>query len=804
MSILMTLFPYFTNLAALSRRKDAMPQRSLKHLARMSFFGSFVLLLAMGGTSASAQGSFGGTNANANTTLMPRSAASAPLTSDFPPGLGPPPIRALTPEEDQALKSMLARGPVGNSVNAPKMSQTLSVHRLMGSGELVKPSKLVNPPVKTSSGAPVSLSFENGDVREIVRNILGDLLQENYIIDPRVQGTITMRTAKPIDRADVVPLLETILKANGFSLTKDGAYWRVLPASDAVRGLTTPRLVNQVGSADRGTIVVIYPVKNIGAKELQRLVEPFVRDPAAALRIDELRNFAYFTGTQNEIDRMLDLANMFDVSLLAGMSFSMVTLQQSDVKTVFAEYEKIIGQAAGNPFAGLLRMIPIERMNALLLVSPQASVVQEAQSWIERLDQGGDSGNGQKLFVYTLQYTQADKLQPVLQSALSGARGSTAPAATVAPGQAAATLVSPMPGNAPASPGNTAAPAPAARPAAPAGGNNAQGSALARNVSIVADKDRNALLIVATQSEYNAIESVIRKLDIAPKQVAIEVQIAEVSLTGDFQFGLQTYFKGKIDGADNRMTSRDGLGSIAKGAFTYTWKKTDAIQAILNLSESKNMIRTIAQPTLITMENQKASFTSGTQISVRTQSTAASGTVGSTDSFQYINTGISINVTPRVSGQNVFLEIQQEISDAGVAAEGNPNPPITKRSASTNVMVGSGDTMLMGGLFQEGGRTASSGLPVLSSIPVVGGLFGSQRWQSDRTELVLLLTPRVLNSADETNAAVDELRKRLQSLENSGLSASTLRSPTTAADRALLREKLQAIETPTPNQSLAQ
>ena len=168
---------------------------------------------------------------------------------------------------------------------------------------------------------------------------------------------------------------------------------------------------------------------------------------------------------------------------------------------------------------------------------------------------------------------------------------------------------------------------------------------------------------------------------------------------------------------------------------------------------------------MISLDNQKVSFTNGTQISVRTQSTIANGTTQATDSFQYINTGININVTPRVSGNNVFLEIQQENSDAGVATEGNPNPPITRRSTSTSVMVTSGDTMLMGGLFQDSSRNSSSGLPLLSAIPGVGGLFGSQTWQSDRTELVLLITPRIMSSVEDTRDIVDELRRKLQSIE---------------------------------------
>lgn len=730
-------------------------------------------------------------SSDSDTSLFPRAVASAPTMRGT----------ATRAELDADARAESAR----NAASAYQPPKPAVVQ--LGTGEMFRPA-----PVRASkpvpAGPPVTLSFENGDIREIIRNILGDLLAENYIIDPRVQGTVTMRTTSPVPRADVLPLLETILRANNVGLVRDGNYWRVLPLAEATRGNVIPSPVNQ--GAGRGASIVIYPVKYIGAKELLRVIEPFSKDPAMSLRVDELRNLLFVSGPQIETDRLLEIAGMFDVNLLAGMSFALYTLQNSDVKTVMADYDKIVGGAALNPFGGLLRVLPIERMNAILLVSPQAGAIQDAKIWFERLDAGGgETGSGQKLFVYNLMFTQAEKLQPILQAAISGRALTGATQATVAPGQILSTLfgapVSPLAGQSLVQAGNTfansQAQANAARVVSPTAtttgantGAAGQGNALARNATITADKDRNALLIVASQAEYNSIEAVIRKLDIAPKQVAIEVQIAEVSLKGDFEFGLQTFFQGKLRDPQNRMTSENGLGQIVSGAFTYTWKKTDAIKAIINLSESKNKIRTISQPTLITLENQKASFQAGTQISVRTQtSTATVGTTGSVDSYQYISTGINVAVTPRVSGDNVFLEIQQEISDAGVVADGNPNPPITKRSASTNVMIGSGDTMLMGGLFQEGARTASSGLPFLSSVPVVGGLFGSQTWQSDRTELVLLITPRILSSVEDTRGVVDELRKRLKSIEAEAPSASTKALPTSGVERKKLADEIRAL-----------
>ncbi|MFN3628819.1 MAG: type II secretion system secretin GspD [Casimicrobiaceae bacterium] len=689
--------------------------------------------------------------------------------------------------------------PTAPSVNPA--AQTPADDIRLGTGKLFKDP--LARPARAGSGRPVSFSFENGDIREVVKNILGDLLGENYIIDPRVQGQITMRTAKPIPESDAVAMLESILRGLGHVLVREGAYWRVLPAADT-RGLIRP--VPATVEAQRGMVTTIYPVKSVGVNEIKRLVEPFVRDPQATLRVDELRNLLFITASQPETQRILEVVDMFDVDLLEGMSFVLYRLQNGDVKSVVADYERVVGGKA-NPFSGLLRVLPIERMNAVLLISPQPKIVQEAKAWLERLDAGGaETGSGQRLYVYNLQYTQAEKLQPVLQAALSG-RSTATPAPTVAPGQQQSNLtapVNPIPGQPLVQPGNVAGAQPqrpqasgASGAAATAASSGQAGQALARNATIVADKDRNALLIVATAAEYNAIEAVIRRLDVPPKQVAIELQIAQVALTGDFKFGLQSYLQsGKFDAPGNNLSINDGsLRATSSGLFTYTWGKGDVVKAILSASQTKGQTRTIAQPTLITVENQKATFNSGKQVSVRTQTTTGTGNVAGVDSFQYINTGINISFTPRVTGRNILLEIQQEISDSQPSSNAsNPNPVILRRAASTTVMVTSGDTMLMGGLFEESGGNGSSGFPLLSTIPVLGGLFGQQTWNHNRSELVMLITPRILENEEDTRQVVDELRKRLQSIERNVPSASTEVLPTRAADRERIAREIRELD----------
>jgi general secretion pathway protein D len=706
------------------------------------------------------------------------------------------------------------------AASAPRLTQEPSAEAVAANkaaeGDRVKMSlgndrtfRVPQPrPIGNDEPGPITLNVENGDIREIVRNLIGDALGEGFVIDPSVNGTVTVRTAKGIKRSDVIPTLEMLLRTVRAVLVKDGNYWRILPEGGVNLGTSAPRIQVRPGG---GNSVVILPVKHIGAKELERVMAPFAKPPAAAsIRVDELRNLLFLSGTETEIRNLLEIAEMFDVNLMSGMSFLVYPLESADVKSVAADWEKIF-PAATNPFAGLLRVVPIERMNAILLISPQSGVIREARQWLERLDKGSDAGGGARLYVYYLQYTQAEKLQAVLQQAVTGRVNQTT-TATVAPGQTPSTLsapIAPFAGQAITSPGNSlnapqATPQRASitPPGFPAGAAG-QSTGLARNATVIADKDRNALLIVATQSEYNAIESAIKKLDVAPKMIAIEVQIAQVALNGALQFGISGMFTGKPESPVNRLTSADGIGTLASGGgFNYTWQGA-AAKAILTTLQTTGQSRTLASPTLMTLDNQKVSFSNGTQISVRTQSTAASGTVSSTDSFQYIPTGLTINITPRVSGNNVFLEIQQENSTAGEVSDAKPNPDITKNSQQSTVMVTNGDTMLLSGLFIENGGKTTSGFPVLSTIPVLGGIFGSQGWNSNRSELVMLVTPRVMSTVEETRGVVDELRQRMGSIEAILPQVGTRELPTGSDARQDLKQRRAAEAIPSEfNQSL--
>ncbi len=560
-----------------------------------------------------------------------------------------------------------------------------------GTGVLVKGQQAggtlpPGPPVQPAGGGVV-LNFEGADLREVVRNILGDILNESYTIDASVGGTVTIRTSSGIPRDALPATLEMLLRMNGAAMVRDSGIYKIVPQAAAVRGNITPQLGNSSRALPPGFSVQIVPLRYVGVREMMRILEPFVRD-ATAVRPDELRNLLVLAGTEQELKHLVDTIDMFDVDWMSGMSVGLFTLQNADVKAVGQELDKAIGDKALSPLTGILRIIPIERLNALLVITPQPAYLDEAKKWIARLDQGG-GGEGPRFYVYNLQNQRAEKLGPLLTQAFTG-RGAPAgptPPPTVAPGTPAGTIVSPpqfqqQPTISQPTIQLIAPPAPT--PAAAAG---AGGLAVVRNIQVVPDKDNNTLLIVATPVEYTVIEAALKKLDVPSRQVAIEVTIASVTLTDELDFGVEWLFKGGAPsgrGAGGLLTRSTpfnpgvppaaGAGanspilSLAQG-FTYIINNANfpgGVQAALHLLDSYGDTKVIANPHLAALDNQKATIKAGNKIPINQQSIVGSTTNVVTTTSQYIDTGVLLQVTPHINqGGLVTLDVEAEVSDPG-------------------------------------------------------------------------------------------------------------------------------------------
>ena len=679
----------------------------------------------------------------------------------------PPVAVAVTPPAPEAAE------PASSGAQAGDMDARF----VLGTGTFLNDK----PRAATAPAGPeeASLNFEGLDVREVAKVILGDYLRQSYTVHPGVQGTVTFRTVRPIARKDLLPTLEMLLRQNNAAVVIEEGVYKILPIQ-AVRGSVSPQLGNTSQPIPQGFSVLVVPLQWVSAREMAKLLEPFAADNT--VRVDETRNLVVIAGNQREMRHLLDTIELFDVNWLEGYSVGLFPIKSADVKTLMADLDKIFGAGAQSPLAGIVRVIPIERLNALLVVSTQPQYLETAKSWLEKFDQAGSTAGGTRFFVYQVRNGKAENLAQLVGDLFSSRRTTTT-APTLAPGsrptEIRSTPFGQTPGTQPSTTTTSVTPAPGAT-TFQLPGSGIPGQA-ANEVRVIADKDTNSLLILATPADYDVIESAIRKLDVIPRQVLVEVMLAEIILSDNYNFGIDWF--ATLNAYD--ITGRLNLGGLpadptgtvpATAGFQLvqrvggTGANASNIRGVLNALGRDGKAQVLASPQIMVLDNQKAQIKVGDRISVQTQAQTGVGTSsGVLNSFQYLETGILLAVTPRInSGGLVTLEVNQEVSAAGdiPVNSANPNPPVNSRSAQTTVVVASGESVVLGGLIREDTGRTTQGLPLLSKIPILGAAFGTQSYRRNRTELVLVITPRIISNTAQAREATDELRKKLPALEN--------------------------------------
>ncbi len=694
--------------------------------------------------------------------------ATALGSCQLPPVLMPPAERLPELEPGPATGSPPARAgqpaPEAGTRALPAEEQALPAHpprsfRRPGSDvQVAEPAPRPAPGLAERPGE-VTLNFENTNLLEVVKVILGDLLGLNYTVDPRVKGGVTLQTSRPIPREALLPTLEMLLRMNGAALVERDGLYRVVPRELAVRGEATPQLGGARKPLPRGFGIRIVPLRYVAASEMADILEPLTLQ-GEIVRIDPARNLLVVTGTREQLARILEIIEIFDVDWLAGTSVGLFIPDFVDPKTLADELGRIFGERGKSRLAGLVRLVPIERLNALLVVTARREYLQRVAAWIDRLDRDS-GGGGQRLFVYRVQNGKAADLAKVLNQVYAGSGRRGIPAATLAPGREPARVAT----KAGAGAGE------AGRKAAPPAAKGEEGVALVPgSIRIIADEVNNALLVLATAQEYRRVREALKKLDAVPLQVLIEATIAEISLTGDLSNGLEWYFKnklGKKGGVGTLDLGAAGIAAIAPGFSYAITGGADIVNAVLNTLASDSRANIVSSPSLMVLNNQKASIQVGDQVPVTTQQQQSTSTTANViNTIEFRDTGVLLTVTPRVNaGGLVTMEISQEVSDVAPGTGDSLTPTIQTRKIESTVAVESGQTVVLGGLIRDNRSESRSGIPGLYNLPVLGWLFGQRSASGRRTELVVLITPRAVRSAADAEAVTAEFRRKMHSLQ---------------------------------------
>ncbi len=627
---------------------------------------------------------------------------------------------------------------------------------IRGTGTFTRPVG-TNLPYE-SGDAGYTLNFEESDIGDVVQTIFGGILGMNYVLDPAAQGPITILTSSPVPRSDILPVIENILRARGFSVVRQNSVYHIVPTANA----STSLLPIAPTGAYEAFGAVISPLKYVSASEMLEILKPFDKSNSI-LRVDTKRNLLILGGSQQERQTLLEVVRTFDVDWFEGMSFTLIPVQSSYATTLARDLEQVFGAEGSGLTNEVLRLVPIERINALLVISSQPQYIARVQDWVQRLDRDAQAIR-RRLFIYYPQHVQASYLSSTIKSLFSSDPNQASENLQqdlLAPGltpQVVSTTSDQPQNELVREAGNAALDI--------AGSDRSavdEGLVLRNGVLIMADATKNALNIMATPSEYDQIINAITQLDTPPLQVLIEATIAEISLTDDLRYGFQYAFE--------RGDSSLVLSEVSSGAaqaifpgFSYVFAGND-IRAAFNALESITDINVLSSPHLLVVDSQTAELTVGDQVPVATQSVVSvtDPDAPTVNSIEFRDTGVVLKVTPKVNASGVVnLEIEQEVSDVvSTTTSGIDSPTIQQRKVKSTIMVRDGDTVVLGGLIRENQTESSSGIPILSSLPVVGALFGTQSNNVDRTELLIVITPRVVDNHDTLKAISREIQEKI-------------------------------------------
>ncbi|KAB7765496.1 type II secretion system secretin GspD [Xanthomonas maliensis] len=695
-----------------------------------------------------------------------------------------------------------------------------------GSGTMINQSAAAAPAptLGMASSGSATFNFEGESLQAVVKAILGDMLGQNYVIAPGVQGTVTLATPKPVSPAQALNLLEMVLGWNNARMVFSGGRYNIVPADQALAGTVAPSTASP--AAARGFEVRVVPLKYISASEMKKVLEPYAR-PNAIVGIDPARNVITLGGTRAELENYLRTVQVFDVDWLSGMSVGVFPIQSGKAEKVAADLEKVFGEQSKTPSAGMFRFMPLENANAVLVITPQPRYLDQIQQWLDRID---SAGGGVRLFSYELKYIKAKDLADRLSEVFGGRSSGGDSNASLAPG-ADSSVIGGL-GNRDANMGNLSSDSTDSSGSGSSGSSFGSGSGFggssgssgglgngslqlsprtngngAVTLEVAGDKvgvsavaETNTLLVRSTPQAWSSIRDVIEKLDVMPMQVHIEAQVAEVNLTGQLSYGVNWYFENAVNapstatdsGASNgtgiglgaglpsaagRNIWGDIAGKVTGDGVAWSFLGKNAA-AIITALDKVTDVRLLQTPSVFVRNNAEATLNVGSRIAINSTSiNTGIGVDSSYSSVQYIDTGVILKVRPRVTKDGmVFLDIVQEVSSPGdrptaclsATATINAaacNVDINTRRVKTEAAVQSGDTIMLAGLIDDSTTNGSNGVPFLSKLPVVGALFGTKSRTSNRREVIVLITPSIVRNPQEARNLTDEYGQKFKAME---------------------------------------
>ena len=616
------------------------------------------------------------------------------------------------------------------------------------------------------SANKIQLNFRDVEILNVIR-LMSELTGKNFLVDGNVRGKVTLIAPEPVSIDEAYQVFLSILGIQGFTVVPQGPVIKVIPSAD-IKDSPIPTATDEEGALSPGGsdafVTQLIPLKFADVNQIRGLLSPLVSKESSLLSYVPT-NTLILTETTSNIARLKKIIAILDVKAPTKI-FRVAPLQHADagelagsLQTALQGLVETQSDTEGQPPSDQAErrrrrrqrnaqspqsaadgptIIADTRTNSLVLIATPASM-EVAQDIIAKLDIPTPSGRG-KIHVYFLSHANAEELAQVL----------TAQAPEIAQIQEAQAEGQPQSGR-------------------PATGKTPMG------ITITADKPTNSLVITANPESYAIIEDIIKKLDIRRSQVLVEGLIAEVTLDTARDLGVEWRI---IDQPDGTQVFASALGSENTGVLndptallsapgflvgalrnTIRFDIGGSQQQLLNIPillrafQGNTNVEVLATPNLLTTDNEEAEIIVGEQRPFLTSVNRIpnAGIINVSNTFDFRDTGITLRITPQISkGRTVrtelFLEITRFVSEAEVGAV-----TTTKRSTKTTVIVDDGQTIVLGGLIQDSQNETNTGVPCLGSVPLFGFAFKQAGVRSNKTNLLIFLTPHIIATPDDVD-----------------------------------------------------
>ena len=601
-------------------------------------------------------------------------------------------------------------------------------------------------PAKDSAPIKVELAFDNADLYEVLDTALFELYHVDYMIDPSIKSKVTFHLSGTYTRNQFINIINNILQLSNLAVVRGpGRLFKIVrrnaSAADGNQPAGRGSVTNSTGDVTR-----LIKLRYLSAATALTSIRPFL-SRGGTMVPNNVTNDLIVSDSPENIAKAASILSLLDVPYFQDIIWRVFPVMEVDVQDLARDLTKIVRSNGLYNRPGInqtnVEILPITTMNALLVISRWPEMVQIVEDWLQALDHVQDEGSN--VFVYFVENGVATDLADILKQLFGG---------TVSESKNRTTIVKPV------------------NQKKKVTKNIKVTGELSGKVDIIPDEINNAIVFKAMPRDYRIIQNVLKQLDIVPRQVLINVMVAEISLTGKMEYGIEWFLKdnGLGDGysiqgsLDNQVgrTYDNPLGT-ATGFTLGVYDGADFLRGLIHALGTDSGVNILSSPNILAVDNKEATIEVGEEIpTVTGQITDATSGSTVTNTIQYRKTGIILKVTPHINSSGlVKIELSQEVSDKGEYDNALHTYIILNRRVETSLVVNDGQTIVLGGIMKSSHTAGNAGIPFLKDIPGLGLLFGGTSKEIKKTELILLLTPHIINNRQDIDMITREFTRKV-------------------------------------------